>query len=535
MPNQYPYRYNTTQGTATQEDSRYETPGGAQQKVNAHVSLTTNIADRAVTQPKIADGAVGPNQLSPSLLQQYPDVAVVAKFEQVDEQFADTADQVVAIKTSASKSYLLADDFGAVGNGVTGDSAAIQAALDASNGQPVVLTSGKTYFLNTTIKYTSNTYLIGYGATLVGNGVLMDAANVTSYITGVIIEGVTFKTLTPGFNEGDRVLKVRACRQVEIKSCNFEGYNGDAIEIDILSSSALVPDNIQITGCVFDGLGWTNRNAITVFQGQNIFIRFCKFRNMGKVDMPGCIDIEPWNYNENMVMVNNVVIEYCDFDNIIGGAAINAYFDYGDMDLNYPPANFTFQNNTFRRLTKNFIFFEDRLHSSLELSYRASHNLKIINNDFEGSVTQNYFSMLVVSGTRDFLIDGNVFRNTGGAIYMGKTIDAYAFKLCFNGKITNNRFYKPLPQAAEPILFRIGDVENLTIADNIIISNYQGTSDGYVIFAGVAPGTYVKNNVIRDNVVYETGSHSLFTIFAYVKTSVVLSNNISPGMDTITF
>lgn len=90
MTNQYPWRTNTTPPIAAEDDSRYETPGGAQQKVNAHVSLTSNIADRAVTQPKIAYGAVGGNQLDPALLQNYGDIAVQGKFQQVDEQLADT-------------------------------------------------------------------------------------------------------------------------------------------------------------------------------------------------------------------------------------------------------------------------------------------------------------------------------------------------------------------------------------------------------------------------------------------------------------
>lgn len=93
MTNLYPYRSSTTPSIAAQDDPRYETPGGAQEKVDSSLesfeAKTQNIKDLSVTTPKIAIGAVGGPQLDPDLLKQYPDVAVVAKFEQVDEQFAD--------------------------------------------------------------------------------------------------------------------------------------------------------------------------------------------------------------------------------------------------------------------------------------------------------------------------------------------------------------------------------------------------------------------------------------------------------------
>ncbi|OMC79595.1 hypothetical protein BK125_04765 [Paenibacillus odorifer] len=90
MTNQYPWNSNTTPPIASQDDPRYETPGGAQHKVDTHVNVTSNIADRAVTQPKIARGAVGANQIDPALLEHYGDIATNAKFEVIDEQLADT-------------------------------------------------------------------------------------------------------------------------------------------------------------------------------------------------------------------------------------------------------------------------------------------------------------------------------------------------------------------------------------------------------------------------------------------------------------
>jgi hypothetical protein len=116
MTNLYPYRSNTTPPIAAEDDPRYETPGGAQNKVNTYVSQTYNIGDRQVTQPKIAYGAVGGNQLDPALLENYGDIAVQGQFQVVNEQLADITLNVKL--------------FGAIGNGIHDDTTAIQSCID---------------------------------------------------------------------------------------------------------------------------------------------------------------------------------------------------------------------------------------------------------------------------------------------------------------------------------------------------------------------------------------------------------------------
>lgn len=85
MTNQYPWSSNTTPPIASQDDPRYETPGGAQNKIESYVAKTHNIGDLQVTQPKIAIGAVGAFQLDPSLLPNFGDIAVQAEFERIKQ------------------------------------------------------------------------------------------------------------------------------------------------------------------------------------------------------------------------------------------------------------------------------------------------------------------------------------------------------------------------------------------------------------------------------------------------------------------
>ena len=143
----------TTPQIASQNDSRYETPGGAQQKadkaeqdakdytdaklalpelpianeaiVERHIrdeSISSRtIAQKAVTRSKIGTGAVGWQELDTSLVADIDDVIINANFERVNERLKDIS---INIK-----------DFGAAGdwNGTMGtdDSIAFQNAIDS--------------------------------------------------------------------------------------------------------------------------------------------------------------------------------------------------------------------------------------------------------------------------------------------------------------------------------------------------------------------------------------------------------------------
>jgi len=243
---QYPWS-NTTNNIAAENDSRYETPGGAQAKADAALEdakeytdaklalpelpianeaiverhyrtesvSTRTIAQKAVTRSKIGTGAVGSQELDPTLLQNYGDIAVQAKFQEVDEQLADIA--------------LNVKNYGAIGDGVTDDTAAIQAAIDtaAANGY------GSVYIPEGTFIFTA--FTLKSGVTIRGNGVRSTVLR-SLLITGpfVTIEGITgaplsymgFEQLiiiTPNIGPGETLLQMSKAYYFQCTDVRFFG------------------------------------------------------------------------------------------------------------------------------------------------------------------------------------------------------------------------------------------------------------------------------------------------------------------------
>lgn len=297
MTNQYPWSSNTTPPIASQDDPRYETPGGAQHKIDTHVSVTGNIADRAVTQPKIADWAVGARQIDPALLEHYGDIATNAKFEVIDEQLADIV--------------INARSLGLLGNG-TDESALLTDAINyvADNHYTLLIPREMTISVN-----------------------VMTISNKSSF--GIRCEG-TIKRLDSSPTVG-ALLRLENCSSVSIPLMNFDGnglnngcnelvaytstqeqkhsmvlYGCNRIRIGDMYSHNSCGDVLYITNGSYDitansvngtADAYIGRNVVSIISAQNVDITSVNGRHFGHYDMPGGLDIEP---NANTEIVRNV-------------------------------------------------------------------------------------------------------------------------------------------------------------------------------------------------------------------------------------
>lgn len=257
MTNLYPWRSTTTPPIAAQDDPRYETPGGAQEKVDSHVSQTNNLADRIVTQPKIAYGAVGGNQLDPALLQNYGDIAVQGQFQVVNEQLADIAINVKSFGAIGDgESHPLSDFFPtlaiarmkyphATSLSQEIDWAAIQGAVDYARNNPsaeVFLPHGR-YMITSPIELYNGIKLrgAGYKNTFLSSGVSYNKIltwSTVSYVEFVEVCNLSFT----GYGEAISNDSFVYLSTANIYNCSFELSLKECIKGNIILCK--IKDNV---------------------------------------------------------------------------------------------------------------------------------------------------------------------------------------------------------------------------------------------------------------------------------------------------
>ena len=158
------------------------------------------------------------------------------------------------------RDWLSVKDFGALGDGTTDDSAAIQLALTAASGQSLFFPAG-VYRVGTTLVIKTHTALIGEGInksilkltagasasiSLIRNDVITGTANVY-YDTDITLFGLTFD----GNGNSTRtveLLNFAKIRNLHIEACSVQ----NATFIGIAASAGV---NTIITKCLFTGIG----------------------------------------------------------------------------------------------------------------------------------------------------------------------------------------------------------------------------------------------------------------------------------------
>jgi hypothetical protein len=184
--------------------------------------------------------------------------------------------------------YLNVLDYGATGDGTTDDTAAIQAAIDASNGKPVYVPAG-TYVVTSTLEYEPSTYTNSFGAglKLIGDGPLVTIFD--NRVNGPLIEMITGSTISV-----------------------FEGAIGAVLEGFLITSTTTTTSNV--------GIYMTSAYNPTI---KNVWIRGMSLHG---IQIPVILGD---NDASNMVSLEQVRIENC------AGWGIKADGDSGNNELSF--------------------------------------------------------------------------------------------------------------------------------------------------------------------------------------------------------
>ncbi len=228
------------------------------------------------------------------------------------------------------------DDYGAKGDGVTDDRAAIQKAFDLlrTNGGEVQFTSGKTYIIKAGLKlyhFSANkNYLITTTDSEKAIIKIADGTPITYGNWGIYLSSSRNITISNLHMDGNRdtrnpTVQVAGTYLIEV----FDRCDGLRLNDLILENSVI--DNLMITAsneddsttflsdfemhnCILRN-GW--RNNLSVIRGKNFKIIGCEFNNAhGLGDPEAGIDFEPDHTTNGSVLgYRDILIEGCIFRN----------------------------------------------------------------------------------------------------------------------------------------------------------------------------------------------------------------------------
>lgn len=368
-------------------------------------------------------------------------------------------DQLVIARSGANYRISMAEllpvfsvsQYGAVGDGSTVDTTAIQAAIDAANtagGGKVIVDPG-TYICNGLVLY-PNIYLVGFGGASIlkqptgvadGNHLLNvnqgtgGTADPSDNSKNIIIKDITLtgRADVDTFTEQVHLVNMNAVSDVLFDNVSFINWRGDAIYLGSGNTGTIERhnENITILNCLFDGTTSlrNNRNAISIIDGTGVRILYNDFKNHTINNMPGAIDMEPNPSSSSFARIKNILIEGNTFFNVGGMAGVvSTYGQYAQSSMTYPVNNIHIVNNTFRDCDNSlqiWVFNPEQASQAL-----ASHGILIAGNDISvggkvstATITIASPGVITTATNHNLHVNDQVNFGTTGALPTGLAAD----------------------------------------------------------------------------------------------------------------
>lgn len=390
-------------------------------------------------------------------------------------------------------------DFGAKCDGVTDDGAAVQKAVDAA---PEIHFPAGICLLNSTVRLRAGTVLRGEGmgvSIVKQNGVsgpsmgtfYAESGTVSSSLAGIQITEMTIygQSDVSGFSEFQHLVSFNGVKNALVEKVEFRGFRGDGLYIGSGSSGAdeRHNENIIVRRSVFDGVNNSNRNGISIIDGDTVMIDGNTFRNTTQSNMPGAIDVEPdwhpFHVIKNITVSNNV------FSGINGNAAISFYFNSALLTT---PTGFLIEGNSVSGAAGG-ISFITRVRPTIQ---STPHNVVVANN-----VITTLGRSMVIRGAKEFKVYRNVFSGSAGSSLIGYTDET---DKCMNGEIADNEF-----RNVRDIGLTVFSVDHLAILRNQFIDVGSGVTGSYAIDFNTGISSYID---LRENTITTPTGMTTFAI-----------------------
>ena len=232
------------------------------------------------------------------------------------------------VKTSMIADTLISvKNYGAVGDGVTDDTAAIRAAIADSNslyfpsGTYMVdpdVGSGEIFYIENQDSF----FISGYGATIknvAGAGLYGAETFQFRNCDNVTVEGLTIDCNKQNQTGGYNAIGIYGGENITIRDCILLNAKQDGIYVrsDNVTVQGNYPNNVLIDNVYIDN---ANRNGISVIGCQSITITNSTLINTGG-EAPGAgIDFEP--NSVDIYGIKNAIVSNCIFENNDGSGVV---------------------------------------------------------------------------------------------------------------------------------------------------------------------------------------------------------------------
>jgi len=313
---------------------------------------------------------------------------------------------------SKLKDTVSVKDFGAVGNGTTDDTAAIQAAFDyasTSGRSRVIFPYGQSgiYLITSVVNFKSNTIVDGQFNTIKLQN--YPASLQFSTVSNVLVENLIINgnaaaytampAVYPFISFDSQDITIRKCTAYDMEYAGFAISQGGAGY-----NYRVLVENCHFYNCGTAGNVWSYGNGIAVTGGANIVIRDNVVHNVAGV---GGINLEG-TLQENIVIQNNRIYTCT-------GAAAGIKLYAGGADT--PGTNVVISNNiiTDQQGTQGAIWIQ------------SGYSVIVANNIIADSV----WGTLIANNVTDISIKSNIIKNC--------TYGTYSLSGPFNSKLINNQ------------------------------------------------------------------------------------------------
>ena len=351
--------------------------------------------------------------------------------------------------------------------------------------------------------------------------------------------------VSDGFQEFKHLIMMQGATDIDIQTCWFTGWQGDALVIRSGNFTAAAQNiNVKVKGCVFDGVNNNNRNAISITDVYGMTIRDNKFINCTRngsptytapdaydtfdteqgPPMPGAIDIEP-NTADTYVVLNDIYIGHNTCSNIQGNvAAIGMTMPIATEDFTGQPVrNITVEHNVLDDVNTGLRF--SQVQNAMVTNALTPANVKMFNNTITDATARsfwlfgvrgvdmsyNHFERCANAGAIGWIaveenceqvnINNNYFRHCGTVD--GSALTVYkSSHLDFIGNVFDNC---GVTGGGFGVLFSFtaGTSSEIRIERNTLVNNEGLTtglfslSGGGVIATGNGDNTYKSNNFLQ--------------------------------------